>query len=102
MATSSFTTVRRFAGIAITLLFCLCLSGKAAGQGATPLVTASSATGLSHPSGWGAIQQSAIDKDGDWLLVDYANGAVYEFPAGGGAAIVISAPKGLGGGYQNP
>jgi sugar lactone lactonase YvrE len=102
MATSSFTSVRRFAGIAITLLFCLCLSGKGVGQGAAPLVTASSATGLSHPTGWGAIQQSAIDKDGDWLVVDYANGAVYEFPAGGGAAIVIAGPKGLGGGYQNP
>src|SRR4051794_36509832 len=102
MATTSFTTLRRFAGIAITLLFCLWFSGNAVGQDAAPLVTASSATGMSHPSGWGAIQQTAINANGDWLLVDYANGAVYEFPAGGKDAVVISGPKGLGGGYQNP
>src|SRR5579863_9379597 len=105
MATTSFTTVRRLAVIAITLLFCLFLSETALGQfmsGPVPLVTASSATGLSHPSGWGAIQQTAIDASGDWLVVDYANGALYEFPAGGGAAITLSAPSGLGGGWQNP
>ena len=102
MATRWFTIARRFAGFAITLLFSLCLSGRAVGQGAAPLVTATSAVGMSHPSGWGAIQQTAIDANGDWLVVDYGNGAVYEFPAGGGSAITLSAPKGLGGGGQNP
>ena len=104
MATTSFTNVRRFAGIAVTLLFCLCLSWKAAGQDPAPLVTASSATGLEHKTGstWGAIQQTAIDANGDWLVVDYAHSAVYEFPAGGGAAIVLAAPGALGGGGQNP
>ncbi len=105
MATTSFTALRRFAGFAFSLtLFSLCLTGLATGQG-SPLVTASSAAGLSHPTGWGTIQESAIDQAGDWFVVDYANGALYEFPAGGGAAIVIagaSPSASLGGGYQNP
>ena len=91
MATTSFTVMRRFAGFAFTLtLFGLCLTGMASGQG-SPLVTASSAAGLSHPTGWGTIQETAIDQAGDWLVVDYANGGVYEFPAGGGAAIASAA-----------
>jgi hypothetical protein len=102
MATTSFTAMRRFAGVAFTLLlFSLCLPGEAMGQG-VPLVTASSAAGLSHPTGWGAIQQTAIDSNGDWVVDDYANGAVYEFPAGGGAAITLVPVDGLGGGYENP
>ena len=105
MATTSFTVLRRFAGFAFTLmLVSLCLTRAAVGQG-SPLVTASSAAGLSHPTGWGTIQESAIDQAGDWFVVDYANGALYEFPAGGGAAIVIagaSPSASLGGGYQNP
>ena len=74
MGTTSFTNVRRFAGFAITLLFSLCLVGKAVGQDPAPLVTASSANGLDHKTGstWGAIQQTAIDANGDWLVVDTA------------------------------
>jgi hypothetical protein len=34
--------------------------------------------------------------------VDWVNGGVYEFPAGGGAAITLVAVGGLGGNYQNP
>jgi len=105
MATTSFIVLRRFAGFAFTLmLLSLCLTGLATGQG-SPLVTASSAAGLSHPTGWGTIQETAIDQAGDWLVVDYANGALYEFPAGGGAAITLagaSPSASLGGGYQNP
>ena len=105
MATTSFTVLRRFAGFAFTLmLFSLCLTGLAAGQG-SPLVTASSAAGLSHPTGWGTIQQTALDRAGDWLVVDWTNGALYEFPVGGGAAITLAAATpsaSLGGGYQNP
>lgn len=105
MATTSFTVIRRFAGFAFALMLVgLCLTGAAAGQG-SPLVTASSAAGLSHPTGWGTIQETALDQAGDWFVVDYANGALYEFPAGGGAAIVIagaSPSASLGGGYQNP
>jgi sugar lactone lactonase YvrE len=102
MVATSFTTLRRLAGIASALmLLCFCLTGLAAGQG-SPLVTASSSSGMSHPTGWGQLQQTAIDQAGDWLVVDLVNGAVYEFPAGGGPAITLVAAKGLGGGYQNP
>jgi sugar lactone lactonase YvrE len=105
MATTSFTVLRRFAGFAFTLmLFSLCLTGLASGQG-SPLVTASSAAGLNHPTGWGTIQETALDNAGDWLVVDWANGALYEFPVGGGASITLGAPTptpSLGGGYQNP
>jgi sugar lactone lactonase YvrE len=105
MATTSFTVLRRFAGFAFTLmLFSLCLTGLASGQG-SPLVTASSAAGLSHPTGWGTILQTAIDSNGDWLVVDYPNGSLYEFPAGGTtASVALVQPNSLGseGGYQNP
>ena len=104
MATTSFIALRRFAGFAFTLmLLSLCLTGLATGQG-LPLVTASSAAGLSHPTGWGTIQESAIDQAGDWFVVDYPNGALYEFPVGGGAAITLVPLTGLGStnGYQNP
>jgi hypothetical protein len=102
MATTSSTAKRRLAGFGFMLiLFSLCLTGAASGQG-SPLVTVSSAAGLSHPTGWGTIQQTAIDSFGDWFVVDYANGALYEFPAGGGAPIALSGVDGLGGGYQNP
>jgi sugar lactone lactonase YvrE len=104
MATTSFTVLRRFAGFAFTLmLFSLCLTGLATGQG-SPLVTASSAAGLNHPTGWGTIQETAIDQAGDWLVVDNANGALYEFPVGGGAAITLGSatPTSSLGGSQNP
>ena len=70
MATTSFTALRRFTGFAFTLMLVgLCLTGSAVGQG-SPLVTASSAAGLSHPTGWGTILETAIDQAGDWLVVD--------------------------------
>ncbi|HWE85233.1 MAG TPA: Ig-like domain repeat protein [Terracidiphilus sp.] len=102
--TTSSNALHRIAGFAFMLLLCLCLCAAAEGQGSSPLVTASTASGLSHPSGWGVIQQTAIDANGDLLVVDFANGALYEFPAGGGAAITLVPPAGLGsiGGYQNP
>lgn len=105
MVTTSFTALRRPAGVALMLmLFALWLSGQAMGQG-TPLVTATSAAGLSHPTGWGTIQQTALDANGDWLVVDYVHGALYEFPANGGPAITLASATpsaSLGGGYQNP
>jgi hypothetical protein len=100
MATKSFTAMRRFAGILFTLIFaCACLSVGAAGQ--SPLVVASAATGMTHPTGWGTIYQTALDTKGDWLVNDYSNGALYEFPANGGPVITLVVPGGLGGG-NNP
>lgn len=102
MVATSSNHLRRLAGFASALvLLSLCLTGSAAGQGA-PLVTVSAAAGMSHPTGWGTLQQTAIDQAGDWLVVDLANGAVYEFPAGGGSAKTLVPVDGLGGGYENP
>jgi hypothetical protein len=105
MGTTSFTALRRFAGFAFTLmLLSTCLTGLAKGQG-SPLVTASAAAGLSHPTGWGTILDTAMDQAGDWWVVDWANGALYEFPVAGGPAIVVAGATpsaSLGGGYQNP
>ncbi len=107
MATTSFTALRRLAGIAFTLiLFSLCLTGAAIGQ--TPLVTASAPVGLNHPAGWGqtaseTINQTAIDMNGDWLVAPYApNGGLFEFPANGGAMVTLVPITGLGNNYQNP
>jgi len=104
MATMSFTALRRLAGIVFTLvLFSLCLPGAAIGQG-TPAVTASAPAGLNHPTGWKNIVQTAIDSNGDWLVEEYPDGGLFEFPANGGPMITLVPLTGLGstGGYQNP
>ncbi|HEY5381905.1 MAG TPA: Ig-like domain repeat protein [Acidobacteriaceae bacterium] len=101
MSTKS-TSLRRFSGYVLMLLL-LCVSySERADAVSTQVATASFATGLNHPSGWGAlIQQTALDTYGDWLVVDTQNAALYEFPANGGAEITLVA-AGLLGGNQNP
>jgi hypothetical protein len=104
MATTSFTALRRVVGFAFTLtLFSLCLPGTAIGQG-SPAVTASAPVGLNHPTGWKTIQQTAIDSNGNWLVEEYPDGGLFEFPANGGPMITLVPLTGLGssGGYQNP
>ena len=98
MLTKSFTSPRRFSGYALILLLCCCFICKRAGaQVTTPLVTASFATGLTHPAGWGTIYQTAIDTNGDLLVVDTGTAALYEFPANGGAMITLVPAGGLSG-----
>jgi len=103
MATTSFTALRRFAGIGFALLFSLCLCVEAAGQGASPLVTSSVATGLGAPATTGPFFQTAISSHGDFLIDDFQNAAVYQYPAGGGAVITLLAKgsSGPGGGWAN-
>jgi hypothetical protein len=87
--------LRRIAGFTFALmLFSLCLAGQALGQ-SSPSVIATAPTGLTHPTGWGPIWGTSIDTNGDWLVADYANGGLYEFPANGGAMITLVAPGGL-------
>jgi len=87
MVTKSFTSLRRFSGHALTMmLFCASMSKGAEAQ-VTPTVAPSYAQALTPPSGLGTVFQTAIDSFGDLLFVDYANGALYEYPAGGGAVI---------------
>jgi hypothetical protein len=100
MATKSFTALRRIAGVVLSVL----LTGAGLGMGAAaqaPAVIPAAVTTLSHSTGWGTVYQSALDMQGDWLVVDYSKGALYEFPAGGGAAIALIPAGGLGS-YQNP
>jgi sugar lactone lactonase YvrE len=102
MAATLFATLRRIAGFAsLPLLLALCYAGEAAGQSTAPLVVASAPSGMDHPTGWGWIWDTAIDAQGDWLVVDYSNGALYEFPAGGGQVLTLATPKTMGS-YQNP
>ena len=104
MATASFHGLRRFlASILMFGLFGAGLAQMAAAQG-TPQVTSSYVTALTHPSGWGQIVSTAITGDGDLLVEETNNGALYEFPANGGAMITLIA-SGMGanaGGQWNP
>jgi sugar lactone lactonase YvrE len=103
MSTKSDTSLRRLSAYALTLLlFCASFSKGADAQ--TPVVTGSFATSLTAPSGLGTVVQTALDANGDWLVLDYPNGALYEYPANGGAMITLAPPGTLGGvsGYQNP
>jgi sugar lactone lactonase YvrE len=102
MFSKSSMSLRRFSVIALTLLFVGSFCPGGAEAQTTPVVTAGFAQGLNHPSGWGAIEQTAVDSYGDWLVVDYANGALYEFPAGGGAEPITLVPAGGLGGGTNP
>lgn len=101
MFSKLFSSLLRFSGITLTLLFLCGIAANQAQAQTTPLATASFAQGLNHPTGWGLIEQTAVDSYGDWLLVDDANGALYEFPAGGGAEVTLVAAGGLGAG-NNP
>lgn len=102
MATTSLTALRRFAGFVFTLLFtgaCFCVG--AAGQ--LPLVTSSVVNSLPAPPTDGAYWQTAVSSHGDFLVADFEDAAVYQYPAGGGAPITLFAAgnSGPGGGWAN-
>ncbi|HTV09014.1 MAG TPA: Ig-like domain repeat protein [Candidatus Aquilonibacter sp.] len=104
MFTKSFTSLRRFTGHVLTLMLCCIPLSRGAAAQSAPAVSASYAMGLSHPTGWGTIQQTAIDTFGDWLIVDYPNAALYELPVGSTTVVTLAPPGSLGSvqGYQNP
>lgn len=79
----------RFAAGLLLLGAWLCLA--AAGQSAPPLVTSSVSSGLTHPGSpaWGTIYNTAITTNGDWLVLDGGQGALYEFPADGSPMITL-------------
>ena len=104
MFTKSFNSPRRlFTYMLTALLFCVPFCKGAVAQGTTPLVTASYAQTLTAPSGLGTVEQTVLDSEGDWLVLDFPNGALYEYPAGGGAMITLAPPGTLGGiaGYDS-
>lgn len=99
MLTKSYQTLRRLSACAL-MLFLLGLSLTRGAQAQTN-ATGSVATPLTPPSGLGNVYQTALDTYGDLLVVDYSNGALYEYPAGGGAVVTLIKKSGLGG-YNNP
>jgi len=95
MATTSLNALRRFAGSVFTLLFtgaCICVG--AAGQ--LPLVTSSVINSLPAPPTDGAWWQTAVSSHGDFLIADFEDAALYQYPAGGGAPITLLAGGSLG------
>lgn len=102
MFTRSYTSLRRLSASVLTLLLFGGFMGRGAeAQATTPAVTASYATTLTPPAKLGQVFQTALDSFGDLLFVDWANGALYEYPVGGGAVITLL-PAGSLGGYANP
>jgi hypothetical protein len=101
MLTKSYEMLRRLSAC-VPMLLVLCASSLtgAYAQGA-PQATASTSTTLTPPAGLGTVYQTALDTYGDLLAVDYANGALYEYPAGGGAVVTLVAPGGVGS-YNDP
>jgi hypothetical protein len=104
MLIKSFTSPRWLFACVLTLLLVCGSFSKGVEAQTTPLVTGSFATSLTSPTGLGGVVQTALDSYGDWLVLDYVNGGLYEYPAGGGAMITL-VPTGTissNSGYQNP
>ena len=104
MLIKSFTSPRWLSAWVLTLLLVCGSFSRGAEAQTTPLVTGSFATSLTAPSGLGGVVQTALDNYGDWLVLDYVNGGLYEYPVGGGAMITL-VPTGTissKSGYQNP
>ena len=104
MFTKSFKSLRRFSGHALILLLFCAVAGREV-EAQTPPVTASVTTTLTTPSDLasGGTLETNLDRNGNWIVSDWINGGLYEFPAGGGAPITL-APKGTTAGvssYQN-
>ncbi len=74
------------------------------GLGVIPAVVSGPPTAVaSHPATWGQQWNTAISSHGDLVVDDFEQGALYEFPAGGGAMITLATPgnNGPGGGWAN-
>lgn len=99
MATESTMFLRRKAAGAVVFLMCSMLPCmRSMGQAPAPLVTSSVSSGLAHTtsSSWGTLNSSAITTNGDWLVQDTSQGALYEFPADGSPMITLLAPGSMG------
>jgi sugar lactone lactonase YvrE len=108
MFNKSFMSLCRFSGFTLTVVFlaaCLCAGARAQ---TAPAAIASFPAGVNHATAanasctssctigtLGTVANVATDSFGDVLAVDAKNGALYEFPAGGGQAIVLVAAGGL-------
>lgn len=95
MFSKSFMSLFRFSGFTLTVLFLAATLSAGAQSQTAPAAIASFASGVNHTSSAGSIgtlgtiADVATDSFGDLLAVDAANGALYEFPVGGGDAVVL-------------
>ena len=88
MATKSIISLRGFAEFALTLMFiCLYLCEGAGAQ--SVVATGPLSAVAAHPATFETIWDTAISSNGDLFLQDFQAGAMYEFPAGGGAMNTI-------------
>ncbi len=74
------------------------------GLGLVPAVVSGPPSAVaSHPATWGQVWNTAISSKGDLVIDDFEQGALYEFPAGGGAMITLASPgnSGPAGGWGN-
>jgi sugar lactone lactonase YvrE len=93
MATESIISLRGFARIALALLLFVCLCQGAGAQTNSPVVATGPISAVaSHPATWGQVWETAISSNGDLVVGDFEQGALYEFPGGGGAMITLAAP----------
>jgi hypothetical protein len=114
MFNNSFMSLCRFSGFTLTVLFLAAYLSAGAQAQTAPAAIASFAVGVNHATApnasctssctigtLGAIANVATDSFGDLLAVDAGKGALYEFPFGGGDAIVLVAAGGLAGTAAN-
>ena len=66
-----------------------------------PAVLPSSLVAVPHNETYSAPWQTAVSNKGDFVLLDFATGGVYEFPVGGGPEITIAAPNSPIGGFAD-
>ena len=92
MFTKSFKSLRRFSGHAFILLLFCALGGRKVEAQTTPPVTASVTTTLATPSSVtiGGVLETNLDRNGNWIVSDWVNGGLYEYPSGGGAPITLA------------
>ena len=101
MSTKSITLMRSAFGKALAFLLAgagLCAVATAQAPAA---VVSTSTAAFAHTGPYGGPWQTAFSTRGDFLLLDFANGGLYEFPANGSAAITLAAPNQYFGGYDN-
>lgn len=101
MFTKTFRSLQRLSEkFSILLLVGGGLCGIAAAQMPATVVSSSLAA-FPHTGTYGQIWQGAVSSRGDFVVLDFQNGGLYDFPANGGAVVTIAAPNALFGGYAN-
>ena len=64
-------------------------------------VVSSSVAAFPHTGTYGSPWQTVVSTHGDFVFLDFSNGALYDFPANGGSAITIVATNGILGGFAD-